>query len=757
LFDDEQQFEQEFEHQLSLTDYLRIAYRGRWIIFISFLVVLAVTLYITFTSPNVYEASATVIVESGGNMERQIFGADYLMGGTTLITNQIELLKSRTLAEQTIKKLDLSEVRDSLSIFHPDEEGNLPTFRGMVGLLQNDMEVENRKDTDVLEIKFRAHSPFECAYIANVIAGEFEKLNLEKSQDVVSGLRNFLDDQIEKKEEELNLAEDQLKEYLQKENVASLDDETTQLVERLAAAESMLEGAQIDLNGAQEKKRSLSAQLEERRTTMGEDLGGISTPYIISLQNEMGQAVAERTKFMIAVESSQNASRISYDGQIKAYDDKINALRTKLEDESKKLKSSGMVKDVFALSQGLVMSLLGTETEIKTLTAKITALREVVRDYEISMGSLPAKTLELARLTRQKKVHEETYIMMASKLEETKITQAGSSGNITPLDPAIEPINPVSPNKKLNIMLGMLIGLGLGLGIVFVKEYFDNTIKTVDEVEKLGFNLLGLIPKIEEEAVDKKRKEKWEDEGQEIESRLITHFDPKSPISEAYRTLRTNLAFTRVDNPMKTILVTSAGPKEGKSTTVANLAITLAQLGSRVVLIDSDLRRPVIHSIFGLDKDNGLTNYLLDSVPYEKVLRKSLLDNLTIVPSGILPPNPSELLGSAAMENFLKRLKADFDVILFDSPPVIAVTDAAILCSKVDGAILVISAETTDREAVIRAKSLLDNVNARVVGALLNNVDINSGYGSYYYYSYYHYYYGGRSKKDKRANRKRMA
>jgi tyrosine-protein kinase Etk/Wzc len=297
-------------------------------------------------------------------------------------------------------------------------------------------------------------------------------------------------------------------------------------------------------------------------------------------------------------------------------------------------------------------------------------------------------------------------------------------------------------------MLGALIGLGLGLGIVFVREYFDNSIKNVEEVEKLGFNLLGTIPSIDVESAEKKRIKKWETEGEEIEARLVTHLDPKSPISEAYRTLRTNLAFTRIDNSMKTILVTSAGPKEGKSTTVANLAITLAQLGTKVVLIDSDLRRPVIHSIFGLDKDNGLTNFLMDSVPYDKVLQKSLLDNLSIVTSGIVPPNPSELLGSKAMEDFIERLKNEFEVILFDSPPIIAVTDAAILCGRVDGVFLVVSAGSTNKDAILRARTLLDNVDARVLGALLNNLEIGSAYGSSYYY-YYHYYQGGHPKRGK--------
>ncbi len=344
--------------------------------------------------------------------------------------------------------------------------------------------------------------------------------------------------------------------------------------------------------------------------------------------------------------------------------------------------------------------------------------------------------------------------MMTGKLEETKISQAGQGGNIRILDEAIEPGAPIKPNKRLNIMLGILIGLGLGFGVVFLIDYFDNTVRTIEEVEQLGLNLLGAIPQIELNSKgDTFEGKNWPDSdvGHVIESKLVTHFDPKSPISEAYRILRTNLRFTRVvDESLKTVVITSAGPREGKSTTVANLAITLANMGSKVVLVDSDLRRPVIHSIFGMEKENGLTNYMIDSMPFESILKPTMIENLTIVPCGLLPPNPSELLGSQKMDEFINQLKAKFDMILFDSPPVIAVTDAAVLSNKVHGVVMVISAGNTNRDAIGRSKSLLENVNARIVGAVLNNVNVESTYGSSYYH-YYHYYYGGKSKKSRKS------
>jgi tyrosine-protein kinase Etk/Wzc len=617
------------------------------------------------------------------------------------------------------------------------------------------MEIEHRKDTDVIEIKFRASSPYECAHITNVIAQEFKILNAETSQGEVSDLRDFLESQVAKKEDELRTAEDKLRNYQERKKVANLDDETTQLVSRMAQAESMLEQSRIELNAAREKQKSLNSQLDERKTSLGADLGGTSTPYILSLQQQLGEAVAERTKFVVAIESQAlNPNRLSYEGQLKVYDERINALRQKLTEESEKLTKTGMVKDALAVSQDLLTSLLQTETDIKSLNAKISALKDVVADYNRRLNSLPETTLELARLERDKKVQEETYIMMTGKLEETKISQAGQGGNIRILDEAIEPGAPVSPKKRLNLMLGILIGLGLGFGVVFLIDYFDNTVRTIEEVEQLGLNLLGAIPQIELNSKNSSIEHgevKDTDVGHVIESKLVTHFDPKSPISEAYRILRTNLRFTRVvDESLKTVVVTSAGPREGKSTTVANLAITLAYMGSKVALVDSDLRRPVIHSIFGLEKENGLTNYMIDSMPFESILKPTIIENLTIVPCGLLPPNPSELLGSQKMDDFINKLKSKFDMILFDSPPVIAVTDAAVLSNKVHGVVMVISAGTTNRDAIGRSKSLLENVNARLIGAVLNNVNVESTYGSSYYH-YYHYYYGGKSKKARKS------
>jgi capsular exopolysaccharide synthesis family protein len=301
----------------------------------------------------------------------------------------------------------------------------------------------------------------------------------------------------------------------------------------------------------------------------------------------------------------------------------------------------------------------------------------------------------------------------------------------------------------------LIVGVFLGIGIVMLIQFLDRTIYTPEQAEQLA-PLLATIPVIE--SFDESVREKTgtnvqviegpDAEYKKIASHLVTHFDPKSSVSEAYRALRTNVLFSGTYEAGsegklgKAYTVTSSSPKEGKSTTISNLAITIAQGGQKVLLIDTDLRRPVIHSIFGYNKEPGVTNYLVGRAAIADIIRNSPITNLDILTSGTIPPNPSELIGSQRMRDLLVELRKRYDIILFDSPPVIAVTDAQVLAKQTDGVILIISSGQTHIELARRAKQAIQKVDGKILGLVLNNFDMTSTYGSYYkYYRYYNYYY----------------
>ena len=306
---------------------------------------------------------------------------------------------------------------------------------------------------------------------------------------------------------------------------------------------------------------------------------------------------------------------------------------------------------------------------------------------------------------------------------------------LTVIEEAAVPTSPMGPQRLMQVGLAAAIGMVLAVGAAFLIEYLDDSLKTPEEVGKtLGLTTVGAITRIS---------------GDSPPERLVTARHPKSPISEAYRAMRTNLQFSSLDRPLRSLVVTSPSPVEGKSTTLSNLGVVMAQAGKSVVLVDSDLRRPMLHKIFQVPNKEGLTTVLLEDEPLlDGRLQETSVENLRLLTSGPLPPNPSELLGSQRMRDLIERLEAEADVVIFDTPPALPVTDAVVLASQTDGVLLVTDAGKTRRSAALRALESLRQVGANVVGAALNRLSARSS-GGYYYY----YYYAGDNKGRRRKGR----
>ena len=389
-------------------------------------------------------------------------------------------------------------------------------------------------------------------------------------------------------------------------------------------------------------------------------------------------------------------------------------------------------------------------------------LQEEIYKIESVIKKLPGLNLEHQKLTRQVAEDKEFYGTLKKKLDEALLAKSEKIGDVSVIDYASMPTLPKGPNKAMNLIVSIAIGMMFGFAGAFISEQLDTSIGTIEDVEAfLGLPVLGVIPHIaiksEKKGIFKKKKGETE-KIFELQERLVAQHDPKSTIAEAYKTLRTNIQFISSEGHKKTILFTSAGPLEGKSVTAANYAVTMSQMGHSTLLIDADLRRPVVHRIFGIEREPGFSNILLGAIKpddaikglsdilagtllkREEVSEIRWLDNLHIITSGTLPPNPAELLSSSRMDDFIRQFKERFDVIIFDSTPVLPVTDAALLSTKVDGVILVYQVGKTARGALHRAKSQLDSVKANVIGVALNDIgrrEIEAGSSYYYYYRYY--------------------
>ncbi len=314
------------------------------------------------------------------------------------------------------------------------------------------------------------------------------------------------------------------------------------------------------------------------------------------------------------------------------------------------------------------------------------------------------------------------------------------ANNVRIIDAAEVPKAPERPKKAQNILIAMIVGLIGGTALAFLIEYLDNTIKTTDDIERyVKLPLLGYIPVIEKSFTELQR------------DRLVNLL-PTCPVSEAYRSIRTAIMFSSSEEKTtKDVLITSAGPQEGKSLTACNLAITMAYSGNSVLLVDADMRKPRIHEVFKQKEDVGLSNFLTGQASLDEIIKKTDIENLSVVTCGLIPPNPSELLSTKRMREFVEKAKEKYNSVIFDSPPLAVVTDAVVLSSIIDGTVIVINSKKTTRSAVTRSKQLLENAKANVFGVILNNYRVERG--SYYYYS--HYYYAKDSKDGGKRERKK--
>jgi len=759
------------EQQVTLSDYLAVLYRGRWIIAISFLVVMAATVYVTFTTQPVYEASALVMYEEQAGVGSQVFEMASFMKKETMINNQVVILKSRKLAEIVITNLMARPEADSLwilgnrqkdamfslrhwliSLIKKTDDREKATFDEIVdNYRKNVISVVPQRDTDVIELQVQAFSPFEAALIANTWKEAYKALDINASRGEVGEITKFLEKNLKKIIKKLEESETALKNYMQINKVAELSVQTEKLVEQAAEFEALYQAARTDLEANQKRIKYIREQLKGSQDAIIAS-GAMSSPVIFELEKQLMDAVGSKVAFERQLREAGFLGYEKYQNDLSGLENRVSAIREQLTKEKKKLVGKGSANlTQMSDASTLITSIVEVETEIKALTAKTAALGKIVDEYKYDLSLLPEKNMRLVELKRETMVNNQVYVMMRTKLEENKIVGAGQIGQVRIIDDAKAPgmDEPIKPKKKMNILLGLMLGLGLGVGITFAREYLDSSLKTIEDVERMGLAVLGSIPLIAPQAMEREIKINGNGEIKRLQSRLITHFAPKSPISEAYRTLRTNVLYSSADLKIKTAVVTSSGPGEGKSTSICNLAIAFAQMGTKTLIIDADLRRPVQHGIFEVKRDVGLTNVLMGNIPLDKAIKPTRIDNLFVLTSGILPPNPSELLASTAMDNFLEDAKKKYDMILLDSPPIIAVTDACVLARKVDGVILVIKSGETRGDALARARVLLENVKANLFGITVNGVDVDRMYGSYYYY-YHYYYYGDSSGKKKK-------
>ena len=376
--------------------------------------------------------------------------------------------------------------------------------------------------------------------------------------------------------------------------------------------------------------------------------------------------------------------------------------------------------------------------EMEQLQASIDEIEN--RAEELQKAGESADQNELIRLQDQLVQYQNSYSALLSSYSDIGLAEANSSATVTIISPAVAPKAPIRPRVLSSTLLGAALGALAGAGLAFLLEYLDDTVKSPEDLQATGLGVIGVVQRVP-------------GNGKKDPSRIFAIGQPKSLVTEAYRTLRTNLQFSSLDTPLRSLVVTSAVATEGKTTTAANLAVVMAQAGNQIVLVDGDLRRPSAHKLFGLSSRTGLTTALVeDPEALNGYLQDSGIENLRVLPAGPIPPNPQELLGSQRMEELLRRLEDEADIVVLDTPPTLVVSDANVLAARASGVLMVVNTGKTRRAAVRQAVEGLRKVGANVLGCVLNMVSTRGARSSYYYSSYYYsHYYGDGGRGGRRG------
>ncbi len=710
------------QYELNLLDYWLILRKRKWIVVFTVLLVAGFTLITTeFFGPNpTYEASARVKYDRSTSMSGLMMEVLAISSEGSSLTTQAEVIQSVPVLLRAAKKLGIvtKEIESNEARTSPDALAKIYDLKDQIA-------VSSETGTNILNITVTSDEPEFAAQLVNAVAEGYREENISSRNRQVDDAKLFVADQLKTVEAALRKSEQALLAFREHEGRVFLNEEARQALENYSRLEAELEKmGQI--------KREASNQL--RLLKANEALPHSGPVRVFS--DDVQALIAKLNQKLVDLNTDRAALLINYMPK--------HPLVVELDAK------------ILSVKQEMIKEL---ESKIRTLSDRENAIKESIGRFKERYITLPKAALEQASLEREVKVDGDLYANLKQKHQEFLIRGAERIEEVSIIQPAVTPGSPKNaPKATLNLMLSSLIGVLLGFVLAFVRESFDTSIGTIEGVEEfLKVPVLGVIPQVDpkevEQAIQKVFPETLDAESMELLSKLSPLFDLKGVVAEGYRSLKVNLQFACVDRPVKSLAFASAGLGEGKTTTVINLAITIAQEGRRVLVVDSDLRKPTVHSRLGLKQEPGLSEVLVGAVQwrdvvqtapdlmlgklgFDQVLSAPGVDNLSIITSGHLPPNPSEFFNSQRFVDLIAECEEAYDLVVFDCPPILPVADAVMIGPKVDGVVLVYQVGKIGRTPLQRAKTLLEHAQAHIVGVVLSNVsaEYSPDYHQYQYY-----------------------
>lgn len=682
----------------------------------------------TSRKPRIYEATCTIEYDPtpsrplGGAVEGDEGGNYGWWGSQEYYETQNRIIASRSVAERVVAKLALHH-DPAFNGVPPEQRAGWKgsTLVDAASQLQGAIRVQQERDTRIVNISVQDQDPARAALLANTVADTYMEKVMEDRLGSTTSALEWLSKQLDSLKNQLEEAELSLHEFAEQTQGLSipLEEQQTIITSDLAAFSTNLTNSRI-------RKIEISAHLKELATLNVDDPASLSVSSlgqddsVRDLQSKIFELTTQRAALAVDLGDAHP--------QIRAIDAQLQDVRGHF---------SARMRDLVSMAQ----------SDMRTIQSVESGLRGALEEANQAGTQLALREITYRRLQRQRDNAAKLYGAILERTAETDLTKALEVSLVRLVDRALKPGAPVAPNLTRATMGGAMLGLLLGLGLATLLVKLDRVIRTVEDAEALGLTILGILPQMSQDAQrsgpkygGRRRRRRAEPEVA-TNPDLTVHNYPQSSVAECCRTIRTNLNFMTTDVTTRSMLVTSPQPQEGKTTVTLSIAISLAQSGKRILVIDTDLRRPRVHRAFGLPGTTGVTSVLVGSMSFKDAVLSTEVPGLSIIASGPIPPNPAELLHTKQFQRLLQDAVDAFDFVLLDTPPLTAVTDAAIIATQVGGVLVVVHGERTTREVLRSSLRQLRDVGARLIGGVLNNVDPSSrGYGAYYYYHNAGYY-----------------
>ncbi len=733
-----------FSQESALGEYVRVLVKRKWTVLTCLVTIFSVVAIASLKMTPIYEARGSIAINKPDSglvnfSNSPTFNVDYY--DPTEMETEVKILQSDLLALQIVKELGLDRrpefggktapLPSSLDLAPDPLQADSGRTTSLLSSFRSNLKVALAPNTHIIEVHYRSPDKDLAANVVNSLMTTYTENNFKSRFDSTMQASDWLSKQLVDLQMKVETSQEKLVHYQKEHEILGIDDKqniTTAKLDELNKELTSAESERMD-------KESIYRLVQAGDTDTIASAASVLDSAGVNSQSAGGLLEGLRTKEAdLKIQAAELNTQFgpAYP-KLAQINNQLKEIDAQLLAETRKL--SGKIK-------GQYMAALQREN----------MLHEALEQQKQEANKLNESAIEYSLLKRDLDTNRQLYEGLLEKLKEAGVSAGLRSNNFRIVDVARVPTGPIEPNIPRNLSFAFMLGLTSGVGLAFLLEGLDNTVRTTEQAQMIsGLPPLGMIPLGSRTAREGANAKRLVIASSKEVVELITQVRPQSQMAESYRALRTSLLLSNLGAPPKVIMVTSALPQEGKTTTSINCAVVLAQKGIRVLLIDADLRRPSIHKTLGMGPRSGLSNVLTGSATLESAITHSpILPNLDVLPAGTPPPNPAELLASTNMRDVLQELRGRYDHIVVDTPPTLSVTDAVVLSPRADAIVLVIRSGQTTKQALRRSRDILMQVNAKVSGVLLNAVDLSSP-DYYYYYEYqgkYAGYYHDHSSHD---------